>query len=198
MRQQRSHSLTLELGKLFLYLLPHPSGPNEFYLTLESKIVGPAMRLNEKIQTSIHQYWFELTEFRGLSGGGNDNARASELLDDFDKDKVECEDVLRNRKRLELDSSLYSRTDIIHVLYPICSLTPRLMMRQVGRGEIIKGPTVVRKQKTLIAGGTPYLEGNILKLTEQTLMNLLYYTRANRASYFQRFLAKQIAPHMPE
>lgn len=139
------------------------------------------MNLHEKIQTSIHLYWFDLNDYGGVMAGGNDLARASELLDEFDQ--VDCDDVFNNRRRFNPAKlhSAHNRNEILHQLYPIGTLSPRLMMRQVGRGEIIREPRVVRKQRTLIAWGT--YETRVARLEQEqlpTLMNAIYHTKTSR------------------
>lgn len=174
-RDDRCKKLTRQVGKAFFVLMPHLQSQTECYISLDTKVISPAMKLHEKIQTSIHLYWFDLNEFGGLAAGGNDLARASELLDEFDQ--VDCDDIFRNRRRFNPAKlhDVTSRNEILHKLYPIGTLSPRLMMRQVGRGEIIKEPIVIRKQRTLIAWGTN--ETRMTRLEKEqlpTLMNAIY------------------------
>lgn len=192
-RTTRCEDLTVELGKMFLILVPHAL-PNEFYRSLDEKVIRQAVALQEKIQSSIHHYWFALNDYGGSTlppaarGKRNHAQAAAELLDELDQ--VECEDVFRNRRRFDPAKHLQSagaadgnnggRNEVLHRLYPICTLSPRLMMRQVGRGEIIKEPTVVRRQRTLIAWASP--ESRIAKVENegQTLMNALYYVKPHK------------------
>lgn len=180
-RDERCKKLTVQLGKVFFILMPHLSSHKDLYISLDTKVIKPAMNLHEKIQTSIHLYWFDLNEYGGLMAGGNDLARALELLDEFDQ--VDCDDVFNNRRRFNPAKlhSAHDRNEILHQLYPIGTLSPRLMMRQVGRGEIIREPSVVRKQRTLIAWGTH--ETRVARLEQEqlpTLMNAIYRTKTSR------------------
>ena len=192
-RTARCERLTVDLGKMFLILVHHAS-PNEFYRNLDEKVIRQAVALQEKIQSSIHHYWFALNDYGGgafppAATGERDHARAAaELLDE--SDQVECEDLFRNRRRFDpakhlqstgTDGSNGGRNEILHRLYPVCTLSPRLMMRQVGRGEIIKEPTVVRRQRTLIAWASPESRAAKLEKEGHTLMNDLYHIKPPKA-----------------
>ncbi|RYP73512.1 hypothetical protein DL771_003551 [Monosporascus sp. 5C6A] len=190
-RDERRVEMTKELGKsLFPLILQAVKAP--FYQSLDRKIIGPAQELQEKIQSSIHHYWFTLNQYEGASYGDvSDHVRASKLLAELDE--VDCEDVFGNRRRWD-PAKLHnppSRGDMMHKLYPICALSPRLMMRQVGRGEIVKEPRVIRKQRTLVAWATPETRASRLAEEPQTLMNAIYSmkpSRSNGAAEFFREL----------
>ncbi|RYP63511.1 hypothetical protein DL770_009377 [Monosporascus sp. CRB-9-2] len=171
--------------------MPHTVKQNVFYEDLDRKIIGPAMELQEKIQSSIHYYWFTLNQYEGQSYGAvSDHARASKLLAELDE--VDCEDIFDNRRRWD-PAKLHnppSQEDALRKLYPICTLSPRLMMRQVGRGEIVKEPSVIRKQRTLVAWAAPETRASRLAEEPQTLMNAIYsmkQSRRNSASSFLRW-----------
>ncbi|RYP14821.1 hypothetical protein DL765_006122 [Monosporascus sp. GIB2] len=162
-----------------------------FYESLDRKIIGPAQELQEKMQSSIHYYWFTLNQYEGSSYGAvSDHARASKLLAELDE--VDCEDVFGNRRRWD-PAKLHNppcQDDLLHKLYPICTLSPRLMMRQVGRGEIVKEPRVIRKQRTLVAWATPETRASRLAEEPQTLMNAIYSMRESRSNGAGGFLKK--------
>lgn len=187
-RDDRCKRMTVELGKPFLIFLPHGTDVQEYYRSLDEKVISSAVELQEKLQSSIHHYWFSLSNYAG-AGTARHDARASELL--AESDQVDCEDIFRNRRRFDPDK-LYettSREEILHNLYPICTLSPRLMMRQVGSGEIIKEPRVVRKQKTLVAWGSPETITSKLQKEPQTLMNAIYVKPlpAEPSHFFKRW-----------
>ncbi|RYO80622.1 hypothetical protein DL766_009109 [Monosporascus sp. MC13-8B] len=190
-RDERRVELTVELGKNFLPLLPQSVKRKAFYESLDRKIIGPAQELQEKMQSSIHYYWFTLNQYEGSSNGAvSDHVRASRLLAELEE--VDCEDVFNNRRRWD-PAKLHdppSRDDLLHKLYPICTLSPRLMMRQVGRGEIVKEPRVIRKQRTLVAWATPETRASRLAEEPQTLMNAIYSMRQSRSTGAGGFLKK--------
>ena len=193
-RNGRCTELTVELGKLFHVLVPQEVPINEFYRTLDDKVIRLAVGLQEKIQSSIHHYWFALNEYGGTAApavaGQRDHVRAAaDLLGEFESDLVECEDVFRNRRRFDPAKHIHNtgdnksnggRNEVLNRLYPICTLSPRLMMRQVGRGEIIKEPRVVRRQRTLIAWASPDSRAARLEKEHQTLLNALYMVKPAR------------------
>ncbi|KAI0125115.1 hypothetical protein BJ170DRAFT_488820 [Xylariales sp. AK1849] len=180
-RDQRRRQLTVAMGKPFL--LFRPQSPNDIYRSLDADILKPAIRLQDKIQTSIHHFYFELNPYDlSAPGDPDDRPRAASLLDEIEK--TDCEDVLNNRKRFDLGklSPAPSRAEILDMLYPICITCPRLMMRQVGRGDVIREPTVVRKQKVLVAWGPPESRIESLEEEQQTLMNAVYSIKAGRGT----------------
>ncbi|RYP36989.1 hypothetical protein DL767_003144 [Monosporascus sp. MG133] len=181
-RDARREELTTELGKLFFPLMPQTVKQNVFYRDLDRKIIGPALELQEKMQSSIHCYWFTLNQYEGPSYGAvSDHDRASALLAELDK--VDCEDVFGHRRRWD-PAKLHnppSQEDTLRKLYPICTLSPCLMMQQVGRGEIVREPTVIRKQRTLIAWATRETRASRLAEAPQTLMNAIYSMRQSRS-----------------
>ncbi|RYP40953.1 hypothetical protein DL769_011678 [Monosporascus sp. CRB-8-3] len=180
---ERRVEVTKGLGKLFLPLIPQTIKPNVFYDSLDRKIIVPALELQEKMESSIHYYELTLKQYEGPSYGAvSDHDRASKLLAELDE--VDCEDVLGNRRRWDPAKlpDPPSQDDMQHKLYPICTLSPRLVMRQVGRGEIVKEPRVLRKQKTLVAWATPAARASRLAEEPPTLMNAIYNMRQPRSN----------------
>lgn len=114
---------------------------------------------------------------------GPDNAATTaEILGDLDK--LDCEDIFNNRKRFNPAklSRPMTANELLHLLYPICVTCPRLMMRQVGRGEILKDPAVVRKQKTLIAWGSSEYRKDVLDREPPTLLYTIYHAKSGRGA----------------
>ncbi|RYP09870.1 hypothetical protein DL764_001004 [Monosporascus ibericus] len=182
-RDTRRVEITKELWKLFLPLVPKTVKHRVFQEGLDRKIVGPALELQEKIRCSIHYYWFTLNQYEGPSYGAvSDHVRASTLLAELDE--VDCEDVFGNRRRWDPAKlrNPPSQEDVLHKLYPICTLSPRLIMQQVGRGEIVKEPRIIRKQRTLVAWATPETRASRLADEPPTLMNAIYSMRQPRSN----------------
>lgn len=54
-------------------------------------------------------------------------------------------------------------------------------MRQVGKGDVIKEPTVVRMQQALVAWGTVDLREKFIESGEETLVGRLFFSRKERS-----------------
>ncbi|RYP52060.1 hypothetical protein DL768_002743 [Monosporascus sp. mg162] len=188
-RDQKRAEITKGLGEFFLPLMRQTVKRGVFNESIDRKITRPALELQEKMESSIHYYWFALSQYEGSSYGAvSGHVRASKLLAELDE--VDCEDVFGNRRRWD-PTKLHnppSQEDALRKLYPICTLSPRLMMRQVGRGEIVEESRVIRKQRTLVAWATPETRASILAGEPQTLMNAIYSMRQPRSSGAGSFL----------
>ncbi|KAH8677907.1 hypothetical protein BX600DRAFT_431217 [Xylariales sp. PMI_506] len=167
--------LSTELAAYFAFF--DPSSKLNMLSSLENEIIRPAMLLQQKIQTSIHHFYFELSVYEFDSHAMAQLPRSALLLHELDK--VECEDVLNNRKKIDITkvSPPPSREEALEHMYPICVTSPRLMMRQVGRGNVIRDPTIVRKQKVLVAWGPHELRAAMVRDEPQTLMNAIQNAR---------------------
>ena len=187
--------LTFELAKIFHILVSPEVSMNDFHRSLDLKVIRLAVSLQEKIQSSIHHYWFGLNEYDNgtvspAAAGQRDHVQAAtKLLDELESGLVECEDMFRNRRRFDAAKHLHnfsnnkpnsSVNEVQQRLYPIGTMSPRLMMQQVGRGEIIKEPRVVRKQRTLIAWASPESRAAKFENNHKTLMNALYLVKPQR------------------
>ncbi|KAK6066751.1 hypothetical protein SCUP234_11930 [Seiridium cupressi] len=168
-RDQRRVQLTLTLGKPLL--LFHPQNPDDIYRNLEKDIIEPALRLQEKMETSINHFYFELNPYRHSNP---DHPRVTMLLNEWGK--VGCEDLFGNRKRVDLGTK--SREEVMANLYPVCVICPRLMMRQVGRGNVIREPTIIRKQKALAAWGDSQFRQQRLREEPQSFLNAIIHAKS--------------------
>lgn len=176
-RDQRRVHLTVALGKPLLLFRPY--NPNDLYRSLDSEIIKPAFQLQEKLQRSIHHFYFELNPYNHTD---SNPARAAMILNEWEK--VDCEDLFNNRKRLDLSKflPLPSKEEILENLYPLCTTCPCLMMRQVGRGNVIREPTVIRRQKVLAAWGDSEVRQNRLCEEPQSLINSIIHAKSGRST----------------
>ncbi|KAM0807655.1 hypothetical protein AB5N19_07995 [Seiridium cardinale] len=152
-------------------LLFQPQNPDDLYRNLDKEIIEPALRLQEKMETSINHFYFELNPYRHSNP---DNSRVMMLLNEWGK--VECEDLFGNRKRVDLGTK--SREEVMANLYPICAICPRLMMRQVGRGIVIREPAIIRKQKVLAAWGDSQFRQQRLREEPQSFLNAIIHAKS--------------------
>lgn len=137
------------------------------------QIVQPAMRLYEKIQLSTHHYYLDMTIYGTL----NQSNRSFIVTEDFydDMHKTDCIDLLRNRKKFNLEKENPSPAELHAKMEYLFTLYPALVMRQYGQGDSIREGVVVRKQGNLVAWGSQ--EARAALRIEKTLLLTVIHTK---------------------
>ncbi|KAK4141962.1 uncharacterized protein C8A04DRAFT_30365 [Dichotomopilus funicola] len=179
-RHTRKREITTDLSSLFKIFLKEKEW-NKFCVTCQDTIIKPAIALHEKLLTSTDHFYLDLVPYVLWGPPPDHNIRISP---DFISDlpRIRCENILQNRKPLsvtKLDPSP-SLEQLHHELTHVVSVVPGLYMRQVGKGDVIKEPTVVRMQQTLVAWGAADVREKFVEGGEGTLVRRLCFSRKER------------------
>jgi hypothetical protein len=150
-----------------------------FCYSCQDSVVKPALALHEKLLTSTHHFYLDTNPFIVWNRG-----QELEMSADFfeNLDKLQCDDILRNRKHLHL-AKLDPRPtveDLKTDLTNVMTVCPGLYMRQIGKGDAIKAPVVVRKQQVLVAYGSAERKQKFMDKGERTLMSHIYFGHKER------------------
>jgi hypothetical protein len=151
---------------------------NWLCLNFQDNCIKPAMKLHEKLLTSTHHFYLDLNPFIVWNP-----KQVLETSVEFyaNLSNVNCENILQNRKAFnpaKLDPKP-TREDLYNNLINVVTLTPGLYMRQIGRGDAIKEPALVRKQQMLVAWGDLEKRNKFLDGAERTLMNHVYFAKGD-------------------
>ena len=147
----------------------------------ETECVIPAMALYEKLQCSVHHYYLDITPFIVWSPGSNTQYEASPEFIDNIRD-LDCRDLLKHRKAFNLNkmNPQPTKTELYENMTNVCTLTPALYVRQIGRRDAIKEPVVVRRQQMLVAWGNDEKKAKFVKNGERTLIHTVFHTKPER------------------
>ncbi len=178
-RQPRIKELTLDLaGGLHLFYRSKDS--NKFYLSVQDTIIKPAVALHEKLLTSTHHFYLDLNPYIVWN-----QRQELEMSPDFleNLDKLKCENILQNRKPFVLSKldPKPTRDELLRDLTNVTTISPGLYLRQVGKGDAIKAPIVVRPQHVLVAWGNEAKRQKFAANSERTLMSHLYYLQREKS-----------------
>jgi hypothetical protein len=125
-----------------------------FCFNCQDNVIKPALRLHEKLLASTHYFYLDINSHIVWN-----RQRELESSPSFfeNLDKLQCDNILQNRKHLNLEKLEPRPTleDLRANLTNVLTVCPGLYMRQVGKGDAIKPPIVVRKQQVLVAYGDP-------------------------------------------
>jgi hypothetical protein len=174
-RRRRTKELTVELaGALSLFYKEKDFPP--FCYSVQDNVIKPALALHEKLLTSTHHFYIDINPYIVWNKEQN-----LEMSTDFleNLDKLHCENILQNRKRFDvakLDPAP-GREELTMDLFNVLTVAPGLYMRQIGRGDAIKPPVVVRKQKTLVSYGPAEKKQKFINDGQRTLMSYIYFTK---------------------
>jgi len=181
-RDKHAKEMTVALARLLRIFAKSDDVPG-FILNMEEHCVRPAMRLYEKLQVSTHHFYLDLNPylFWGAAGGTGSDPQilASEdfyhHLDDFD-----CRNLVQNRKAVALAkmNPPPGLAELRRDMYNVCTVTPALYMRRVGRKDAIKEPILVRKQQMLVAYGSQEKRAKFMQ-GERTILNHIYHYKIN-------------------
>ncbi|KAK4148599.1 hypothetical protein C8A00DRAFT_19597 [Chaetomidium leptoderma] len=177
-RHGRVRELTAEVATLFKVFKKEKDWSKLCHACQEA-IIKPAVKLHEKLMTSTHHFYLDLNPYVIW------NARQElEMSPDFlhDLPKLKCENILQNRKPFnvaKLDPRP-TREQLCEGLTNVATVVPALYMRQVGKGDVIKEPTVVRMQQVLVAWGPQEKKEKFLANGERTLIHHLCFSHRER------------------
>jgi len=96
--------------------------------------------------------------------------------------KLKCENILQNRRPFILSklNPVPTREELCEDLVNVATIVPGLYLRQVGKGDAIKPPIVVRAQQVLVAWGTQEQREKFVNSNERTLMSQIFYLTRDR------------------
>ncbi|KAL2265815.1 hypothetical protein VTJ83DRAFT_6915 [Remersonia thermophila] len=185
-RWKRARELTFELGSLLsVFRKDKDDWQHKALRGLHDEMVVPAIRLHEKLMTSTHHFYLDLSTYMIWAGRQHE----FEPNPDFWRDagQLRCENILQNRKPFVLSKldPAPGAEDLFRDLMPVATVAPALYMRQVGKGDVIKEPTPVRQQHVLVAWGPEEKRQRFLDRGQRTLVHHIYYSARERPERLQ-------------
>ena len=152
-----------------------------FCVSCQEAVIEPAIRLHEKLLTSTHHFYLDTNPYILWN-----QQRELEMNPEFFQhlDDLHCENILQNRKQFVAEklNPIPTFEELKVNLTNVLTVVPGLYMRQVGKGNAIKPPVVVRKQQILVAYGTPETMDRFRLMTkgtgQATLMSYIYFGQA--------------------
>lgn len=175
-RDRTQRRLTMELAYK-LKVLCKKADWDAFNQSLGEACVQPAMRLYEKMQISTHHFYLDVNPMMVHCRDDGSLVTSPEFYDSLGS--LDCRNVLQHRKAFsvgKLDPAL-SLAELHHRLQNVCTVTPALYMRRVGRRDAIKEPEIVRRQQTLVAWGTEEMRRAFFERGERTILAHLYFSK---------------------
>jgi len=137
------------------------------------------VRLHEKLMTSTHHFYLDLDTY--VVWNANQDL---EMSPDFVRHlpALKCENILQNRKPFSLAKldPRPGKEQLYRELVNVATVVPALYMRQVGKGDVIKEPTIVRPQVVLVAWGPEEKREKFVNNGERTLMHHLCFSHRDR------------------
>ncbi|KAF9762170.1 hypothetical protein IL306_003547 [Fusarium sp. DS 682] len=179
-RQRRAMGMAQELGDILNVFTREEQFPN-FFEHLFDLVIYPAMMLYEKLQISTNHFYLDIDSFIVKTEGG-----LKTTLNFVDSLRsLDCKNVLQNRKGFNMEKldPPPSRQELCHLLHNVCSVVPALCMRQIGQGDTIKDPIVVRKQQVLVAWGSEEKRRAYQDDGDRTLISHLYAFSSSEEGY---------------
>jgi hypothetical protein len=180
MRYKARQRLTVHLSDIFRVFCKKERS-EWFVHGFETECVIPAMALYEKLQCSIHHYYLDITPFIVWSAGSTTQAEVlTEFIDNIQD--LDCRDLLKHRKAFNLNKMKPppSKNDLYESMTNVCTLTPALYVRQIGRRDAIKDPVLVRRQQMLVAWGDDEKKAKFIKNGERTLIHQICHAKMDR------------------
>ncbi|KAL2146780.1 hypothetical protein VTI28DRAFT_2261 [Corynascus sepedonium] len=177
-RQGRIRELTIEIASLFK-VFHRDKDWNKHCLSCQESIIKPAVRLHEKLMTSTHHFYMDLDSYI-LWNSRQELEPSPKFVQDLPK--LRCENMLQNRKPFDvakLDPPP-SKQQLHSELLAVATIAPALYMRQVGKGDVIKEPAVVRMQQVLVAWGPEDRREKFLADGDRTMLHRLCFSRRGR------------------
>lgn len=187
-RATRMRELTVELNTM-LRMFRRDKEWNKSCFACQDNVIRPAIDFHEKLLTSTHHFYLDLNPYIMW------NARQElEMSPDFIENlpRLKCENILQNRKPFvlaKLDPQP-TKAELFEDLANIVTVIPALYMRQIGKGDAIKTPTIVRKQQVLVAWGNAEKREKFVANSERTIMNRLYYSAAKTERAYENVWAQ--------
>lgn len=169
----------MELASLFRMFKKDKDWAKLCY-SCQEEFIKPAVALHERFVTSTHHFYLDLNPYMIWSGRQNLET-SPDFLDDLPN--LKCENILQNRKPFnvaKLDPQP-TKEQLHRELANVVTVVPALYMRQVGKGDVIKEPAVVRMQQVLVAWGPPEKRERFIMKGDRTMMYRLYHSQRARA-----------------
>ena len=177
-RSERGRDLTLELASIFK-ALRRDKEKVEFCYSCQEQVVKPAIELHERLLTSTHHFYLDLNPYV-IWNTRQELEMSPDFLDNLPN--LKCENILQNRRPFHL-AKLDPRPteeELYRDLTNVVTTVPALYMRQVGKGDVIREPTVVRMQQVLVAWGSQDMREKLFANSQRTLMHRLYYSQREK------------------
>ncbi|KAL2255563.1 hypothetical protein VTK26DRAFT_3121 [Humicola hyalothermophila] len=172
-RSARIEDLAFEVVAMFE---PFTTGKDwsKLCASCRDQIIQPAVELHEKLLTATHHFYLDLNPYI-VWNARQEPETSPDFVDNLPN--LKCENVLQNRRPFNVDrlDPRPAREQLQRELTHVAAVVPGLYMRQVGRGDAIREPTVVRRQQVLVAWGPPERREKVLAGAQRTLVHRLYY-----------------------
>ncbi|KAK1977557.1 hypothetical protein LZ30DRAFT_601031 [Colletotrichum cereale] len=177
-RDKKARELTNELASMFRILCRRDQ-VEWFFKNFGDHCIKPAMQLYEKMQVSTNHFYFDINPY--IICGPNGEIQTSPDFFDNLLD-LDCKNVLQHRKAVNLAKMdpPPSKMELYHHMLNVCTLTPALYMRQIGRNDSIKEPQTVRRQQMLVAWGSQEKRAKFHESGDRTLLYHLYCARSDQ------------------
>ncbi|KAF4776503.1 hypothetical protein HER10_EVM0006644 [Colletotrichum scovillei] len=177
-REKKLRELTIELASVFKIFCRRDK-IDSFFRNFEQICIKPAMQLYEKIQVSTNHFYFDINPYI-VWGADGEMQTSTDFLDNLQD--LDCKNIVQNRKAFNLAKidPPPTKKELYHHLLNVCTLTPALYMRQIGRKDVIKEPQLVRRQRMLVAWGPQEKRDRFQENGDRTLLSHLYYAKSDR------------------
>ncbi|KAK5997204.1 hypothetical protein PT974_02557 [Cladobotryum mycophilum] len=177
-RVRRSKDMTTELGSM-LQIFCKKDQFQWFCQNMEENCVAPAMALYEKLQVSTHHFYLDINPYISW-GPGNRISLSSEFIDNVGT--LDCKNILQNRKGFNMAKMdpQPTKAQLHKELMNVCTVVPALYIRQIGQRDNIKAPTVVCKQRMLVAWGSEEKREKFANEGDPTLVSQLYFPKSKK------------------
>jgi hypothetical protein len=150
-----------------------------FCVNFQDNVIKPAVKLQERMLVSTHHFYLDVDPFI-VSTPRAELEGSPDFIENLHK--LHCENILQNRKQFNLAKidPEPTREALLTDLTNVMTVVPGLYMRQVGRQDAIREPTIVRKQRTLVAWGTMEKKEKFVTNNNRTLMSVLYFASSQK------------------
>ncbi|KAK2000893.1 hypothetical protein LX36DRAFT_629787 [Colletotrichum falcatum] len=177
-REKKERELTEEIASIFSILCRRDK-MEWFSNNFGDHCIKPAMQLYEKMQVSTNHFYFDINPYI-ICGPDGEIETSPDFFDSLPE--LDCKNVLQNRKAVNLAKMdpQPSKMELYHHMLNVCTLTPALYMRQIGRNDSIKEPQTVRRQQMLVAWGPQEKRIAFHENGDRTLLYHLYCARSDR------------------
>ncbi|EGY16491.1 uncharacterized protein VDAG_07655 [Verticillium dahliae VdLs.17] len=155
-RQKRETEIAEDLATL-LGIFCSRDQIDGFRAEFIQQCVRPAMNLYEKILISTHIFYLDPIPYVAwVHGSKGDVELSSSFWEHVAEHKLECKNVLQNRKKIDLRklSPEPTKRELCQNLEVVCMVAPSMCMRQIGRQNTVREPDLVCKQQMLVAWGS--------------------------------------------
>lgn len=174
-RASRIKELTVEVATVFKPFKKDKDWSKLCY-SCQDEVITPAINLHEELLTSTYHFYLDLNPYV-VWNARQELETSQEFFDNLPN--LKCENILQNRRPFnvaKLDPRP-TREQLYRDLTNVITVVPGFYMRQVGRGDVMREPTVVRMQQVLVAWGRQERREKFIGGGQRTLLNRLYYLR---------------------